>query len=81
MEVVDDDKCVLRNQASENIPHLFFEGCFSKTIWIKKLTACSINRKGMGWRQGVSWFCSHANSKSLLSKLRRLSFSTAVYFL
>ncbi|XP_050238299.1 uncharacterized protein LOC126687786 [Mercurialis annua] len=76
---VEEDRCVLCNEESESIEHLFFNCKCTKAVMNKLLNNCNIHRKVGSWRREWSWFIEKTREKRLLARVRRIAFIAAIY--
>ncbi|XP_050207779.1 uncharacterized protein LOC126657173 [Mercurialis annua] len=79
--VVSSDSCSLCGSHPENLEHLFFACGYSQNIWSNVLFILGLNRHSFSWNREVSFFIKRSAGKSLVSKIRKLWFSAAVYFI
>ncbi|GKV09536.1 hypothetical protein SLEP1_g21022 [Rubroshorea leprosula] len=73
-----DDTCVLCNNGSETVEHLFFKCTYAKCVW-KSLSAMSEIPYLDSWQQLVLWMGKRIRRKSLYQTLIKLMWNAAVY--
>ncbi|GKV49366.1 hypothetical protein SLEP1_g56121 [Rubroshorea leprosula] len=73
-----DDTCVLCNNGSETVEHLFFKCSYAKCVW-KSLSAMSEIPYLESWQQLVLWMGKRIRRKSLYQTLIKLMWNAAVY--
>ncbi|XP_050207366.1 uncharacterized protein LOC126656792 [Mercurialis annua] len=78
---VNSSRCVLCNDDSETIEHLFFHCKFSDVVWRGVLKGCGIRRDLLRWGREISWFTRKFKGRNLRNRLCRLAFCAAVYYI
>ncbi|XP_048494393.1 uncharacterized protein LOC125494715 [Beta vulgaris subsp. vulgaris] len=67
--MISDTTCVLRNDAEEDIQHLFFNCPFSSDIWMQCLNLLGISRRPMAFLDEISIAASKCRRKSNRNQL------------
>ncbi|XP_050238122.1 uncharacterized protein LOC126687608 [Mercurialis annua] len=80
-KVIDSDTCSLCGCEPENIDHLFFKCCFFERIWSTVLDIMGYRRKGMSWSREISFLIRRTSGRSKESRIKKLWFTTAVYYI
>jgi len=77
---VENTKCILCDDESENIEHLFFNCSYSRQVWQKVLRWQAIQRQASG-NEEQRWAQEHYKGKLLEAKIFCISLAASVYYI
>ncbi|WMV36736.1 hypothetical protein MTR67_030121, partial [Solanum verrucosum] len=78
---VENIKCILCDDESENIEHLFFNCSYSGQVWQNVLRWQAIQRQALGWHEEQRWAQEQYKGKMPEAEIFRISLTASVYYI
>lgn len=75
------NRCFLCKAEEESLNHLFFNCCFSKTIWRGTLERIGFYANESSWEGWLTWVSKTCKGKELKARIGRLAFCALIYII
>lgn len=75
------NRCYLCKSEEESLNHLFFNCCFTSTIWRSILGKVNLYANETSWEAWLTWISKTCKGKEPKAKIGRLAFCATIYIL